>query len=108
MNSEEFAFIEMTKRRSVKCPLPRIGSTDWGWAETVDGLGDSKWASTLTKITVERHDEQYGVSDFSFEGRYVVRNPRLDRFESIVDGFQNAKRFAELLARRDWRKEQGL
>ena len=67
------------------CPLPRIGSKEWGWSH-----GERKY-SDKTDYYVRDH------SIFNVNGGFVASAP------SVVA----AKRIAELLARRDRRKEQG-
>ena len=78
-----------------KCPLPRIGSKDWGWKN------DMEWyTSPICKYWVEPVPEfdsdLFAVACQSGKSVLCVGSDLL---------LINAKRFAELLARRDWRKE---
>lgn len=75
------------------CPLPRIGSKEWGWTEDVC----RDWHSALT--------EQVVVGD-EFDSYYAVVLRGCKRADAI-DTCSEAKRIAELLARRDWRRENG-
>ena len=65
------------------CPLPRIGSKEWGWSH-----GERKY-SDKTDYYVRDH------SIFSVNGGFVASAP------SVVV----AKRIAELLTRLDWNRE---
>ena len=87
-----------------KCPLPRIGSKDWGWKSGIK-CGERVWRSSLTKNTIEMHFEREGVDEYNHRGGYVVLRPGHVFLNSVVYGLSNAKRLAELLARRDWRRE---
>jgi len=75
------------------CPLPRIGSKEWGWHRVDSGV----YESTMTSLMVIVFDDEYceisrGIDDED----NVVR---------INASASSAKRIAELLARRDWRRE---
>jgi len=83
----------------VACPLPRIGSKDWGWTWNrktekyeskhckywLDPSGASDGAAELFEVMFQ------GEHHFCTIGSYML--------------LSDAKRFAELLARRDWRRE---
>ena len=75
-----------------KCPLPRVGSKDWGWNL------DSELIYRST------HSSLYIMTN-KFYGRYAVFNAN-DLVEAdLVKGLSKAKRIAELLARLDWKRE---
>lgn len=88
------------------CPLPRIGSKEWGWGvKYKPPFNEPVWHSPCTRIFVERYEEREGVSEFNHRGCYIVIRPGCVGFNSVIYGFKNAICFAELLARRDWRRE---
>ena len=102
MNSEEFANIEMKKRLAPKvCPLPRIGSKEWGWES----------CSTISIYGVSRPTHRSKLTRYSvYEGvNYcVVIDPdRHDGSRRIGSelSLRDAKTLAEVRARRDWRRE---
>ena len=78
---------------NIVCPLPRIGSKDWGWKSEHDlystivhtpKFGDYH-VREFNSCAVYKDGDGYAVSD--------------------VTDLATAKRIAELLARRDWRRE---
>lgn len=75
------------------CPLPRIGSKEWEWNLVDSGVYESKKA----RYTIIAHDDNYseiGVDGDSF-----------DVLITVTGSICSAQRIAELLARRDWRRE---
>ena len=75
------------------CPLPRIGSKEWGW--------------------IKRHENKYAaiVHTQKFGGYYIKEFNTCEVYKEgshygVADltDLATAKRVAELLARRDWRK----
>ena len=93
MNSEEFAYTEMTKRPNRICPLPRIGSKDWEWKCTRDGQGQVWWESDKLEYQISYYRKR----------PFVIHFRRGNCAEPTTTA--EAKRIAELLARRDWRRE---
>ena len=97
MNSEEFANIEMKKRLGgTKCPLPRIGGKEWGWEYSFYSTG--LFTSPMTKYQVCLIDQKWCVVCLGLSGE--------PRFLASGDSSIVTKRIAELLTRRDWRREQ--
>jgi len=70
-----------------KCPLPRIGSKEWGWA----------------KVSEDSHREFSDLAKYYVCISVVYDN--FGRFAASSRSNAEAKRIAELLARRDWRRE---
>jgi hypothetical protein len=80
------------------CPLPRIGSKDWGW---------DLWCSSDREdfYAAKDHEANYAVrQDETNTFPYAVVNKANRTSVAIFRGRDEAFRFAELLARRDWRK----
>lgn len=75
-----------------KCPLPRIGSKEWGW---MFDQQIEQWISPKSVYAVGKYREYY----------YVVHDPDVpfDGWDSV----STAKRIAELLTRLDWKREHG-
>lgn len=90
-----------TANQPKKCPLPRIGSKEWGW-ESHYGQGNKPWwSSPHNEYQVDWINGRWGVM-----GDGDVAN--MDALcRASCDNLDVAFRIAELLARRDWRKEQG-
>ena len=81
------------------CPLPRIGSKEWGW---------DLWCSTDREdfYAAKDHEANYAVrQDETNTFPYAVVNKANRTSVAIFRGRDEAFRFAELLARRDWRRE---
>ena len=82
------------------CPLPRIGSTEWGWHY-------GRQSKTWVVYDSERRIRSNEIGD------WVVQEDIAEVGDSksawVTVGFfrklRDAKRFLELLARRDWRRE---
>lgn len=72
------------------CPLPRIGSKAWCWERTPTGHYKSSLCDL--KICDGGEDAFHAI---------ITRGAAIDGFERLSDAF----RCAELLARRDWRRE---
>lgn len=82
-----------------KCPLPRIGSKEWGW--TWDKQTE-KYKSPHCKYWLEPSGASDGVAELfeaMFQGEHHFCT--IGSYMYLSD----AKRFAELLARREWRRE---
>ena len=75
------------------CPLPRIGSKEWGWKRTGSGV----YESTMTSLIVIVFDDEYCEISKGIDDE--------DNIVRINASASSAKRIAELLARRDWRLE---
>lgn len=75
------------------CPLPRIGSKEWGWRLVFDSIEGKWWTSDKLKY-------QIGY----YRNRPFVIHPRRGNCAEPTTTSE-AKRIAELLARRDWRRE---
>ena len=95
------AAIVATQPPPKKCPLPRIGSKDWGWES----------CSTISIYGVSRPTHRSKLTRYSvYEGvNYCVvivpdRHDGSRRIGSELS-LRDAKTLAEALARRDWRKE---
>ena len=75
------------------CPLPRIGSKGWGWTRF---YGRKGWGSKQTALQIDL-----------VHGKWcVLEDGCLDAISrAACDNLVDAKRIAELLARRDWRRE---
>ena len=76
---------EVCEDHREKCPLPRIGSKEWGW---------------------HRETSLREYSDYT--EYYICTSVVYDvngRFAASCRENADAKRVAELLARRDWRRE---
>lgn len=83
------------------CPLPRIGSKEWGW-ESHYGQGNKPWwSSPHNEYQVDWINGRWGVMG---DGDVANRDALC---RASCDDLDVAFRIAELLARRDWRKEQG-
>ena len=86
------------------CPLPRIGSKGWGWECWCSSSdGDARYCP---KIGIEtkyepRRDHREALP-------FLVWNEGTRVTEAIFRTLDDAFRFAELLARRDWRRENRL
>ena len=88
------------------CPLPRIGSKAWDWRFLdSEQLPSDSGCLVSSKTT-------YAI-EISSSGNYsevgILCGQRFDTVVSVTgrDNVVTAKRIAELLARRDWREEQG-
>lgn len=68
-----------------KCPLPRIGSKDWGWQADEPPVERSEYTGYYVNASIVY--APYGL------------------FVATCVHKEDAKRIAELLARRDWRRE---
>ena len=77
----------------VACPLPRIGSKDWGWERVI---GYEWFKSANTEYQISWYARKWCVVDGMGYGFRIVF-----RSNSVA----TCKRIAELLARRDWRRE---
>lgn len=81
-----------------KCPLPRIGSKEWGWTWNKK---TEKYESEHCKYWLDPSGASDGVAELfevMFQGEHHFNT--VGSYMLLSD----AKRFAELLARRDWRK----
>ncbi len=87
--------------RPQKCPLPRIGSKEWGW----------EW---------DERQQMYTSPKTSIDIQPSFGNTRIFRYYDVIIGLdgvplrigaslilRDAKILAEVRARRDWRKEHG-
>ena len=85
----------------VECPLPRIGSKDWGWEShstiSIYGVSRPTHRSTLTRYSVHE-----GVNYCTVLG--PAMGGRARRIGSGLS-LRDAKTLAEARARRDWRRE---
>ena len=82
-----------TANQPKKCPLPRIGSKDWGW--------QYHKASNMHTTALSGYFVLNGDVNCYAEVRQRAGGVCIDGIESHA----TAKRIAELLARRDWRME---
>jgi len=81
------------------CPLPRIGSNEWGWKWDKQ---TEKYKSQQCKYWLDPSGASDGASELfevMFQGEHHPCT--VGSYMLLPD----AKRFAELLARRDWRRE---
>ena len=76
-----------------KCPLPRVGSKEWGW--------QYHKASNMHTTALSGYFVLNGDVNYYAEVRQRAGSVCIDGIESPA----TAKRIAELLARRDWRRE---
>lgn len=85
------------------CPLPRIGSKEWGWqCWCSSSNGEARFCpKNGVKIGYEVRRGQ------SEAWPYLVWGEAIRATVAIFHTQEDAYRFAELLARRDWRRENG-
>lgn len=90
-----------TANQPKKCPLPRIGSKDWGWEShstiSLYGVSRPTHKSALTRYSVYEGVNYCTVLDPSMGGRARRIGSKLS--------LRDAKTLAEARARRDWRRE---
>lgn len=80
------------------CPLPRVGSKEWGWRKSYVVWGKkslTKWSLQQSYCCIEKH---HGYLNVWVRCKLVA---------SCIGTLRDAKRIAELLARLDWKREHG-
>lgn len=83
-------------------PLPRIGSKAWGWVKDKEA---PVWTSPKTRLSISRYRSCHGGNFYQIDREHP--DPSNDESLVRIDGtVSEAKRIAELLARRDWRREK--
>jgi hypothetical protein len=80
------------------CPLPRIGSKEWEWGSYQSDSG-RWWSSPKNEYQVDRSKGKWRVVGEGKDGDTDAR------ILATCGDLDTAFRFAELLARRDWRRE---
>ena len=88
-----------TANQPKKCPLPRIGSKEWGWEGSLDA---DRWTTPLAPQYVIRL-HPLGRIVYSVLTKTNGPTDVIGQYMRLRD----AKMFAEARARRDWRKENG-
>jgi hypothetical protein len=81
------------------CPLPRIGSKEWGWTWNKK---TEKYESKHCKYWLDPSGASDGAAEL-FEVMFQGEHHPCTVGSYML--LSDAKRFAELLARRDWRRE---
>ena len=80
---------------SSECPLPRVGSKEWGWTRFFGGKG--WYASKQTQLQVDWCDGKWHVLENGTGTDPISR--------ASCNDLPTAKRIAELLTRLDWKRE---